>query len=223
MSTRTTGVYIAALFPERAAAARILLKGILAAYDAFFALSWSEQPVTGVGIPLDIGPIKSWAKTVSWFTKRVLPEVKNQTSCAIKSGQVVSQLQDVFDASTTVAWLTSKHIDAREILNDFEISSLVEFSRLFDIGRSKTVRHETGRYRLWDGANEMDVLYVAMARRPEQILSEAFPEGVPDKSEQQRWLHFAGHAASLAIRLHELKVASFKAQPVRQIVNSNPL
>ena len=40
------GSHIGALFPERAAAARVLLEGIIAAYDEFFALSWAEQPPT---------------------------------------------------------------------------------------------------------------------------------------------------------------------------------
>jgi hypothetical protein len=48
------GSRIAALFPERDAAARILLEGIIAAYEEFLALSWAEKPLTGPSIPLDV-------------------------------------------------------------------------------------------------------------------------------------------------------------------------
>jgi hypothetical protein len=102
------GSHTAALFPERATAARILLEGLIAAYEEFFALSWAEQPLTGPGTPLDVAPLKSWPQTVRRFTKKVVPQVKNQTLCAIESGQAVSEVQNVGDGHSAVAWLTTK-------------------------------------------------------------------------------------------------------------------
>ncbi len=63
----------------------------------------------------------------------------------------------------------------------------------------------------------------AVHRAAEQQITREFPEGAPSKSEQQRWLHFVALGLQLAIQLHEVKLASFKAQLVRQIVSDNPL
>ena len=143
---------------------------------------------------------------------------------AIESGQVVSEVQNKFDARAAVAWLTTKHADAVEMLNASEIGDLVNSLRVpGDIAHSKAAHQDSGRYRLWEGASEADVLFLAMARRAEQRLTVAFPEGAPSNSEQQRWLNFVALALQLAIALSEVKGASFKAQLVRQIVSSNPL
>jgi hypothetical protein len=193
------GSHIAALYPERTEAARILLEGLIAAYDEFFALSWAEEPIAGPGISLDVAPLKSWPQTVRQFTR-------------------------VFNARATVAWLTTKHTDAREMLNEPEISGLVDSLRLSgDTARSKTLEHESGRHRLWEGASERDVLFIALARCVEQRLTEEFPGGAPENSEQQRWLRFVALELQLAVKLYEIKVSSFKAQLARQTVSGNPL
>jgi len=62
-----------------------------------------------------------------------------------------------------------------------------------------------------------------MARRAELVLADAFPEGAPSNSDRQRWLSFIALALQLAMTLDEMKVASFKAQLVRQTVSRNPL
>jgi len=80
------GSHIAALFPERAAAARILLEGLIAAYDAFFALSWAEQPLTGPGTLPNVVLPDGWPKTVRRFTKKVLPNVRDEVLRSIKAG-----------------------------------------------------------------------------------------------------------------------------------------
>ena len=48
------GSHIAALFPERSSAARLLLEAVVGVYEAFFALSWSEKPISGLTLPLGI-------------------------------------------------------------------------------------------------------------------------------------------------------------------------
>lgn len=218
------GSHIAALFPESAVAARILLEGIVAAYDSFFALSWSELPLAGRSVPLSITPFKTWSGTVRRFTKKVLPEIKKQTLSDIEAGRVDSEVQEVFNAPSVVSWLSNKHADARTLLNDSKIAALVESLRLpgETAGRDKS-DHQSTQYRLWDAASERDVLSLAMARRAEQILTEAFPDGEPERSKQARWLHFVSLALQLAIALDDLKAAAFKAQLVRQIVSGNPL
>ena len=143
---------------------------------------------------------------------------------AIAEGKAERGMLDLAKAPATVAWLTNKHTDAESMLKAPDIAGLVTSLRLpVEIARSKTVDPENVIYRLWDGASDTDVFFVAMARRAEQILTEAFPEGAPSKAEQQRWLHFVALGLQLAIALNEVKVASFKAQLVRQIVANNPL
>src|SRR5262249_25614266 len=92
------GSHIAALFPEHAAAARILLEGLIAAYDAFFTLSWAERSPTERSASLGIGPLKSWPATMRRFTKRVVPDVQNKSLSDINAGRVASEVQDVFNA-----------------------------------------------------------------------------------------------------------------------------
>jgi hypothetical protein len=216
------GSHVAALYPEHAAAARILLEGVIAAYEEFFTLSWAEEPLAGPGRPLDVTPVQSWPQMVWRFTKEVLPEVKSQILRAIESGKVVSKVLNVYESRATVAWLTASHSDAEKVLSDPEIGELVNSLRL-PTDAAHTTPKQSGRYRLWEGASDTDVLFLAMGRRAEQILTETFPEGAPGSSEQQRWLHFVALALQLAMLLHAVKVASLKAQLVRQIVSGNPL
>lgn len=218
------GSHIAALFPERAAAARSLLEGIIAAYDAFFALSWAEQPLTSIGTSLDVSPLQSWPRTVRRFTKRVLPEAIDETFRAAEEGRVSSEVRAVFKAPAVIGWLTSDHTHAGEVLSAPEIAGLVNSLRVVgETARHKTARRDAVRYHLWEGAGETDVLFLASARRAEQILSETFPDGAPSESEQPRWLHFNALALQLAMTLDDLKFASLKTQLVRQTVSRNPL
>jgi hypothetical protein len=70
------GSHIAALFPERGTAARLLLEAVVAVYDGFFALSWAEHPVYGPTAPTDIGPLESWPSTIKRLQSQTLPEVQ---------------------------------------------------------------------------------------------------------------------------------------------------
>ncbi len=164
------GSHIAALFPERAAAARVLLEGIIAAYDSFFALSWAEEPLVDPGIPLDVMPLKSWPQTVRQFTKSVLSGVKRETLCAIELGQVPREVQQIFGAPATAAWLATDHADALKFLDNPEIGDLVKSLRVSAAAiRRKPAGHEGGRYHLWEGASETDVLFLAMASEPPRV------------------------------------------------------
>jgi hypothetical protein len=48
------GSQVVALYPERATAARILLTAVVVVYRAFFALSWSEQPLRSGSRPVPV-------------------------------------------------------------------------------------------------------------------------------------------------------------------------
>jgi hypothetical protein len=68
------GSHIAALYPERAAAAHLLLTAILAVYDAFFKLLWAKRDLAGPAAALSEHP--PWPEIVTQLRSRVLPEFK---------------------------------------------------------------------------------------------------------------------------------------------------
>jgi hypothetical protein len=66
------GSHVAALFPEHASASRIFLEAVVEIYEAFFALSWSEKPVTGTTLPLGVGALESWKRTTRRLLSRTI-------------------------------------------------------------------------------------------------------------------------------------------------------
>jgi hypothetical protein len=217
------GSHIAAAFPERTAAARILMEGIIAAYETFFALSWAERPFGGIAEPLNIAPAKNWPRTIQRFTKKVLPDLQNVLFSASELGPADRRVETIFQASATKEWLNTKHDAFLASLNNSELSGLVQSLRLPDDHTGKKVKRIHQRYCLWEGAAEREILFVALTRRAERILTDEFPKGAPSTLQQQRWFHFISLALQLAIALDQLKVASFKMQLVRQIVSGNRL
>lgn len=213
------GSHIAALYPERSAAPQILLVALVETYAAFCQLTWAEQPLKTLGAPLKLGPLRTWARTIRRFEKHVLPTMQDKAARRIADGSLDTLGQDVFRMDSVLAWLTASHDGARAMLASSDLESLV--SSLRRPGHGSTSSADA--YRLWEGASETDVLFVATARRAEQVVTNAFPCGAPDQDDQQRWLHFLALALQLAITLGEIKLASFKAQIVRQIVAGNIL
>ena len=96
------GSHIAALFPERTAAAQLLLKAAVAVYEAFFALSWTEHPVTGYVVSTGIGTLESWPRTVERFQSHTLPEVQRRAEN--------SALAEVMKVPAVIEWLTTEQI-----------------------------------------------------------------------------------------------------------------
>jgi hypothetical protein len=211
------GSHIAALYPERGETGRLLIEGIIAAYDAFFSLSWAEQPLPGSGAPLDVAPIEGWHKTVSRFTKQALPQVTQAKAWP-------SEVLQCFEGRAVVASLKSKQADAEGLLDAPEIAALVDSLRFSDdlLPKDKPQRG-SGRYRLWEGASAQDILLLARARKTEQDLSNTFPKGMPSKTEQERWLRFLYLALALAVNVDEVKSPAMRTQLVRQTVRGNPL
>ena len=218
------GSHIAALYPERAEAGRIILEGIIAAYDAFFAFSWAEQPLPGRGAPIDVAPIESWQNTVRRFTKQVLPRVRDEVLRDIEAGRQSPESLQYYEGRAVVASVTSKQADVEGVLDDPEIAALVNSLRFSnDVQPNKKPQRGSGCFRLWEGAGEQDILLLAMARKAEQDLTNTFPKGMPSKSEQERWLRFQCLALALALCLEEVKSAALKTQLIRQTVSRNPL
>jgi hypothetical protein len=205
------GSHITALFPERASAARLLLEAVVALYEAFFALSWAEQPVAGRSIPTGIGTLESWPRSVRRLQSHTLPEVRRTAANPA--------LAEVMKAPALIEWLTAKRDDLVDMLRDPAIAPLVN-----ELPRRSTggaAGNEVSKYRMWEGARAIDVLHLASARRVEQLLAGEFSSGAPDPSDQIPWLRFNASSLQLAILIDQVKAAAFKTQLVRQVAQGN--
>jgi hypothetical protein len=205
------GSHIAALFPERASAARLLLEGVATVYDAFFALSWAEEPVAGQTVWPSIGALVSWPGSVRRLHSQTLPEVRRTAENPA--------VAEVMEVPALIEWLTGKRDDLEAVLRDPAAAPLVK-----DLPRRATSATQGEvEYRMWEGASAIDVLDLASARSAEQRLAAEFPSGAPDPSDQIRWLRFNALSLQLAMLIDQVKAAAFKTQLVRQITQGNSL
>ena len=207
------GSHITALFPERAEAARLLLQATVVAYSAFFELSWSEKSIGPGGTPLKLAPAEPWPLTLKRFRESALPALHRAAGHPI--------VAEVLKAPRVLEWLASDESESETILADPQIAAL-----LGDLPRREPVTRETSAaviHALWDGARPSDLLDLAAARRQEQLLTEAAPEGAPGTDEQARWLRFNRLSLGLAMLLDRTKANAFKIQLVRQIARENEL
>src|SRR5262249_7909034 len=141
------GSHIAALFPECAAAARLLLDAIVAVYDGFFALSWAEHPVYGRTVSANIGSLETWSCTIQRLQSQTLPEVRRTAAEA----PVVAK---VMQAPALIDWLTTKRDDLVEMLRDTSAGPLLDQLPR----RTGVVEDEVSSYLMWDGARAIDIL-----------------------------------------------------------------
>lgn len=206
------GSHIAALFPERASAAHLLLQAVVSVYEAFFALSWSEEPVSGPTLASGVGPFESWRRTTRRLLSHTLPEVRRTAGN--------DALAEVMKAPRITEWLTIKRDDLSAILGDPAAAPLLEDLPRYPVG---TPSAREVNIRTWEGARAADVLGFAAARRAEERVVSEFPTGAPDTTDQIRWLRFNALSLQLAMLLDQAKAAAFKVQLVRQVVQGNSL
>lgn len=202
------GSHIAALFPERTSAARLILEAVVAVYDAFFALSWSEKPISGPALSLGIGPFESWKRTTRRLLSHTLPEIRRTAGN--------DALTEVMKASNITEWLKTQ----RDDMSDPAATRLVEDLPRRPAGTSGARELE---FRMWEGAHAGNILGFAAARRAEQQVVSEFPTAAPDTSDQVRWLRFNALSLQLAMLIDQAKAAAFKVQLVRQVVQGNSL
>jgi len=207
------GSHIAALFPERASPALLLLEAVIAVYEAFFSLSWTEQPVRGRAVPTGIGALESWPRSVRRLQWRTLPEMQRTAGDPV--------LAHVIKCPALIEWLTKNRSDVTDMLRDPTAATLLE--GLPQRAAGGATRDEALHYQMWEGATAVDVLHLASARRAEQLLADEFPSGAPATTDQVRWLRFNALSLQLAMLLDQLKAALFKTQLVRQIAQGNGL
>lgn len=188
------------------------MEAVVAVYEAFFALSWSEKPVSGPTLPLGIGPFESWKRTTRRLLSHTLPEIRR------KAGN--EALAEVMKAPRITEWLTTERDDLSAVLRDPATVPLVEDLRRHPVG---TPGARAVNIRIWEGAGAADVLRFAAARRTEQQVVSEFPTGAPDTTDQARWLRFNALSLQLAMLIDQTKAAVFKVQLVRQVVQGNSL
>ncbi|CAD6548014.1 hypothetical protein ACFQ3P_25675 [Paraburkholderia sabiae] len=206
------GSHIVALFPERAAAGRLLLEAVASVYEAFFALSWSEKPVTGPTRPVDVGPVESWAQTTRRLLSEILPEARRTAGD--------DAFAEVMNAPAITRWLTTERDDLEAMLLDPEAAPLTD-----GLPRRQMCDADAraSGFRIWEGANAADILGFAAARRAEHHLVSEFQAGAPDATDQVQWLRFNNLCLELAMLVGQTKAAAFKVQLARQVVQGNGL
>jgi hypothetical protein len=207
------GSHIAALFPERTAAAELLLESMVVLYEAFFALPWTEHPLAGDTVPTGISGLESWSRTLRRFMSHTLPEIRR--------ADTDPALSEVMKVPELLEWLTTKRPDLEDTLRGLSATELVK-----DLPRQTVhaaASDEIAGYRIWQGARAMDVLNLIIARRAEELLRDEFPSGAPDPSSQVRWLRFNALSLQLAMELDQVKAGAFKTQLLRQITQGNSL
>ncbi len=205
------GSHIAALFPESASAARLLLDAVVAVYEAFFALSWAERPVAGRTIPTGIGPLETWPRSVRRFLSDTLPEIRRSAENPV--------LAMAMKVPALIDWLTSKREDLVDALSDLGNAAMA--NELPQRTTEAATGDEVSNYMMWEGARAIDVLHLTSARRAEQLLAEEFLSGAPDRTDQLRWLRFNALSLQLAVLIDQVKAAAFKTQLVRQVTEGN--
>jgi hypothetical protein len=208
------GSHIAALFPERTAAARLLLEAMVAAYEAFFALSWAERPVIGKSIPTDISALEAWPHTVERFLSLTLPDTQRKAENPV--------MAEVLRVPAVISWLTTDRANLEDEFRGLAAEPLLEDLPRRPVNALADSKAWT-EFRMWDGALAIDVLDLAGARRAEQLLAEEFPSGAPDTTDQSRWLRFNALSLQLAMLLDRTKAAALKTQLIRQITQGNSL
>jgi hypothetical protein len=154
-----SGGHVAALFPERTAAARLLLDGMASVYKAFFSLSWAERSVTGDSTPLNT-TFEEWPWILNRFVSHMLPDIRRKTK--------EPDLGELLRMPEVIDWLTTERTDLEDLLHHPDACPL-----LMDLLRRPRSNSEVtfDTFNMWDGARRADVLNFALARRAEQILA----------------------------------------------------
>ena len=206
------GSHIAALYPERTQAARVLLRALITVYEKFFELSWAETTLSAPAATSGVSGLESWPLMVERFKSEVLPHVRQE---ADDPG-----LKQVLKLPAVMGWLAAERQDLEEMLEQMEGEPPVDDLPRMPFGEpaEETISQ---RYKLWEGAQAFDVLTFAAARSAERNLVREFPSGMPSINDQARWLRFNALALELAMMLDQVKARALRAQLLRQITRGN--
>ena len=206
------GSHIAALYPERTQAARVLLQALITVYEKFFELSWAETTVSTPAATGGVSALESWPLMVERFKSEVLPHIQQEADDPV--------LKQVLKLPVVMGWLESERQDLEEMLEQMEGEPPVDDLPRMPVGEAaeETISQ---RYKLWEGGQAFDVLTFAAARSAERNLVREFPSGMPSINDQARWLRFNALALQLAMMLDQVKARAFRIQLLRQITWGN--
>jgi hypothetical protein len=207
------GSHIAALYPESATAARLILEAVEAIYEGFFTLSWAEKPAEFPTRPLGIGPLCTWPKAARRVQSVTLPELRRR--------YCEPEIVDLMRASAFTAWMNEERADIDRLLTEPDLAEL--FDDLPKTQGARSTPSGPSGFALWDGARSKNIIDFAIARRTEQQLSREFPTGAPVPDQQVDWLKFNSISLKLAVALDRVKSGTFKSQIVRQIAQGNSI
>lgn len=196
------GSHVAALYPERDTAGRILLNAAVVAYREFFKLSWSEEPLRGASRPVPVQHL-SWSRAAREVVSQSLPAARE-----IMPALAIPQVLD---------WLTKPSDPAIDFLASPAAAPLVDL--LPEALKSWDVAAGPQGQPVAPAA----LLYLASARRSEALFTEEFPNGAPPVKEIDRWLSFLSRSVELLTLLNAVKEETFKRQLIRQLAQANPL
>lgn len=205
------GSHIVALYPESAAAGKLLLEAVAAVYEAFFALSWAEAPLKGRTLPLGVDAPTTWRRMVQRLKAVTIPELRRNFS----DDDTAEQLS----GKSALEWILSDQADLELLLADPDLASLLD--TLPRKNPSDDCLTPSQSFTSWEGARAANITDWALARQSEQLLTSEFPLGAPEPAQQLDWLKFNAQALHLALMLDRIKSEAFKAQIVRQIVSGN--
>jgi hypothetical protein len=147
------------------------------------------------------------------FRSHTLPEVRGASEDPV--------MNKVMEVPDLIEWLTEERTDLEDMVRDPAAAHL--FRGIPRLATCGAISDEPAEYRMWQGARAMDVLNFVLARRAEELLTDEFPSGAPDASNQLRWLRFNALALQLAMQLDQIKAGAFKTQLLRQITQDNNL
>jgi hypothetical protein len=207
------GSHILALYPESAEGSRIILDAFEKICGAFLMLHWAtdSQPLEGI----DMGSpyVADFSKVVWRLKSRLMNKLKQhaQDRYSIKD----------FSPISFSDWLSSEESSYSEALNAPEVENVLMPLRDAILGMPVEGANPIRCADPWRLSSAKLVFELAIARRGEQLLREQFPAGTPSDQTSREWFLFAAQSFEVLIMTTALKIAFFRVQMVRQIVDQN--
>jgi hypothetical protein len=199
------GSHILSLYPESAEGSRIILIAVEKILGAFLKLTWANDPQQSSGVPIGFPYVAGFRKIV-W-------RLKSRTMKNIRSHAKTRYSIPEFAPDSFVSWLSSDDSVYLEALHSSELREVLTPLRDAVAGPPTEDR--------WRLSNSKLVFELAIARRGEQLLRDAFPGGSPSDQTSGEWFLFAAQSFELLIMMTALKIELFRVQMVRQIVDQN--
>jgi len=199
------GSHILSLYPESAAGSRIVLIAVETILGAFLKLTWANDPQQSSGVPIGFPYIADFRKIVRRLKSRTMKNVRLHAKTRYSIPE--------FAPDSFVDWLSSDDSIYLEAVNSSEFGEVLTPLRNAVAGIPTEDR--------WRVSNSKLMFELSIARRGEQLLRDAFPDGAPSDQTSGEWFLFAAQSFELLVMTTALKLELFRIQMVRQIVDQN--